>query len=164
MTFALQYPEKVDKLIVADIGPVAYQGDHLPLMDAMLSMPLNQLQERSEAESHLAKTIHSAAIRQFLLKNLGRDQNGFFWKPALQVLRNHYAALMGFDHHAANFNGSVLFLKGSKSGYVNNGDFSYYQTIFPKAELVSLPAAGHWLHAEQPQLFLEEVLRFLNNN
>lgn len=161
MIFAFLYPDRVEKLIVADIGPVAYQGDHLPLMDAMLSMPLAQIQERSEAEAHLAQTIHSAAIRQFLLKNLGRDLNGFFWKPALQVLRNNYASLMGFDPGNATFQGPVLFMKGSKSGYIRTEDFKYYQSIFPQAEMVVIPDAGHWLHAEQPQLFVEEVNRFL---
>jgi pimeloyl-ACP methyl ester carboxylesterase len=161
MTFALLYPERVDKLIVADIGPVVYQGDHLPLFEAMLQLPLDQIAERSEADDFLTKTITSFAVRQFLLKNLGRDNNGFFWKPNLPLLYEQYAHLMGFDSMGKQFTGPVYFLKGSKSAYINPAHLDYYKSIFPQAEIKVIEDVGHWLHAEQPERFLEVVKEIL---
>jgi esterase len=155
MTFALLYPGKVDHLVVADIGPVPYEGDHLPLFEAMLEMPLDQLKDRQEAEDFLKGRIHSAAVRQFLLKNLARDARGFSWKPNLKVLYNSYQELMSFDSFGKMNGGPVSFLKGAKSDYINPADFSFYQSIFPFAVMYNIPEAGHWLHADQPEPFLE---------
>jgi len=155
MTFALLYPGKVDHLVVADIGPIPYEGDHLPLFDAMLALPLDQIKDRQEAEDFLKSRIPSSSVRQFLLKNLTRNANGFSWKPNLKVLHQHYRKLMAFDAFGKVNGGPVSFLRGTKSDYINPADFSFYQSIFPFAVLYNIPDAGHWLHAEQPELFLE---------
>jgi pimeloyl-ACP methyl ester carboxylesterase len=161
MTFALLFPEKVDHLIVADIGPVVYKGDHLPLFEAMMRMPLEQITDRHEADAFLSKTISSYAVRQFLLKNLGRDKNGFFWKPHLRLLYEKYDCLMGFDSMGRQFFGPTCFLKGSKSDYIHPDHLNYYKSIFPNSEIKVIENAGHWLHAEQPERFLEVVKQFL---
>jgi esterase len=163
MTFALLYPGKVDHLVVADIGPVPYDGDHLPLFEAMLAMPLDQLKDRQEAEDFLENRIYSAAVRQFLLKNLARNADGFAWRPNLKVLHKHYRQLMDFDAFGKVNGGPVSFLRGAKSDYINPADFSFYQSIFPFAVLYNIPDAGHWLHAEQPGLFLEIVRTVLRD-
>jgi esterase len=155
MTFALMYPGKVDHLVVADIGPIPYEGDHLPLFEAMLAMPLEQLNDRQEAEDFLKSRIPSPSVRQFLLKNLARDASGFSWRPNLKVLYQQYRLLMGFDTFGKMNGGPVSFLRGAKSDYINPADLSFYQSIFPFALLFNIPDAGHWLHAEQPGLFLE---------
>ena len=37
------------------------------------------------------------------------------------------------------------------------------QKLFPNAELVFLDA-GHWVHAEKPEEFMQTVLNFINQN
>ena len=161
MTYALLHPEKVDILIVADIGPVVYKGDHLPLFDAMMQMPLQDMADRNEADAYLSKTIASHAVRQFLLKNLGRDNKGFYWKPNLRVLYEQYGHLMGFDSMGRQFTGPTYFFKGGKSAYINPAHLDYYKSIFPQAQLILIEDAGHWLHAEQPERFLAALMQVL---
>jgi esterase len=163
MTFALMYPGMVEHLIIADIGPIQYEGDHLPLFKAMMSLPISDIKDRQEAERFLEKSIRSQAVLQFLLKNLGRNQDGFHWKPNLKVLYEKYRELMGFDSFGKTNGGPVSFIRGQNSDYINPADFSYYQSIFPFAQLYQIPNAGHWLHAEQPELFIDLVKSILKD-
>ena len=59
------------------------------------------------------------------------------------------------------YDGEVLFLKGGRSDYIKDGDENLIKSAFAKAQLKTIPKAGHWLHAENPQVFLKEVLNFL---
>lgn len=161
MTFALAYPEMLSSLIVADIGPCSSAGDHESLFEAMMALPVTQLEDRKQAYEFLREQIHSEVIVQFLLKNLGRDSSGFFWKPNLKVLFANYDHLMAFDDLGRTNNGPTTFIKGERSNYIKEEDWPIYLRIFPHASLKIIPDAGHWLHAEQPELFIQAVLQLI---
>lgn len=161
MKFALTHPEKVIKLLVADIGPIPYEGDHLLIFKAMMEMPLSEITSRQEAETFLEGRISSFVLRQFILKNLGRNGQNFEWKPNVNALFEHYHELMNFDTASKKFLGTTLFIRGGNSDYINIADFNFYQSIFPSAELITISDAGHWLHAEQPEKFIQVVKTFI---
>jgi pimeloyl-ACP methyl ester carboxylesterase len=54
-----------------------------------------------------------------------------------------------------------LFIKGANSNYILPEDYPSIRRIYPEAQIVEIPNAGHWLHAEQPELFMEAVWDFL---
>jgi len=162
MAFALEHGDKTGQLIVVDIAPVWYEGDHIPILEAMMAVPLKDMTERSQVETFLEGRIRSTAVRQLMLKNLGRDQDGFFWKPDVQVLFREYRKLMDFDTHGKTFSGKTSFIRGEKSDYIHPADFSAYQAIFPAAQLYTIPDAGHWIHADQPQAFLKLLQELLD--
>ena len=55
-----------------------------------------------------------------------------------------------------------LFLRGSESDYVDDPYIEVIHRHFSQAQVKTLDGAGHWLHAEQPQVFLQRVLAFLD--
>ena len=55
----------------------------------------------------------------------------------------------------------VLFIRGEKSDYINDSDMTGIKKFFPNAMLVTIFDAGHWVHAEQPDLFLKSIHYFL---
>lgn len=164
MYLSLTHPGVVDHLVVADIAPRSYSGNHKVIFRAMLDAPVGQLGTREAVEEHLKTDIPSAAVRLFIMKNLGRHEDGsFFWKPNLDALQKNYPLLMGFPALplGASFFGPTLFLRGQLSDYVTPADEEEVRQIFPAARIMTLPDAGHWLHAEQPEKFTEALRQFL---
>lgn len=162
MHFALKHSDRMEKLVVVDIAPRAYPPSHLPIFDALLSLDLASLRERSEVDRALAEKIREVPVRQFLLKNLARnEQGGLCWKPNLPVIRKNYDRLNEEIKTDSTFDGPTLFIKGAKSDYINDSDRAMIEKLFPNATLTSIPQAGHWVHADAPKEFVEVVGNFL---
>lgn len=162
MHFALWHPERVEKLIVVDIAPRGYAPSHVPIFEALLSLDLAAFRERGEIDAALAPRIPQMAVRQFLLKNVGRDEQGAFrWKPNLQALYQNYDGIRAAIETSGHFQGPALFIRGGKSNYVNDEDREMIGQLFPKATVATIPETGHWVQAEAPGKFTEMVAEFL---
>jgi len=162
MNFAVKNPTLVEKLIVVDIVPKYYVVRHDRLIEGMKAIPLDEITSRSEAEVILSGYEPDPAVRQFLLKNLTRDDEGKFkWRPNLHAIDEHLDEIGEGMVYPGAFNGQSLFVNGSKSNYFAAGDQELIKKIFPQAKFVSLNT-GHWVQAEKPQEFAETVLQFLN--
>ena len=161
MNFALKFPEKVEKLIVADIAPRYYPVHHQTILEGLNAIDLKGIQSRKEADDELAKYIPEIGIRQFLLKSLGRDSEGFVWKINLPVITGKINNVGQALPEGESFDGPTLFLAGANSDYVQQSDLDDINTFFPNNEVEFIANAGHWLHAEQPGAVVEEVRKFL---
>lgn len=161
MTFALSYPGYTDQLIVVDIGPKPYEGDHIPILEAMLDINPELYQERKEIENKFSEKIRSEKIVQLMMKNLGRDKDGFFWKPDVKVLYNVYRELMDSPLPQKEFEGKTSFIKGENSDYIEARDLDSFRFFFPQAQIYVVPDSGHWLHAEQPDYLVSLLRRIL---
>jgi pimeloyl-ACP methyl ester carboxylesterase len=161
MNFATAYPERVEKLIVGDIAPRHYPIHHQVILEGLNALNLQTLQSRKEADEQLAAYIPEPGIRQFLLKSLGRDANGFAWKINLPVITQHIEEVGKALDEGTVFEGPTLFLGGANSSYIQENDLPDMKRHFPNCTWISIPNAGHWLHAEQPQAVVTEMRRFL---
>lgn len=158
MQFAMQFPHRVDKLIVVDMAMRAYADVHTPLIDAMLAVDLRQCASRSEVDKVLAPAIPNLMVRQFLLTNLHKVDGQLQWRLNLAALKGNYQQLQA--PISAHFDRASLFIRGEHSDYVGEPDVAEIRQHFPQGHFVSLPT-GHWVHAEQPQLFIQAVDAFL---
>jgi pimeloyl-ACP methyl ester carboxylesterase len=161
MNFALKYPERVEKLIVADIAPRYYPVHHESILEGLNSLDLKAINSRKEADDALAKYISEPGIRQFLLKSLGRDADGFAWKINLPIITKNIENVGEALPEGESFDGPTLFLAGANSNYVQQKDLPEMLEFFPNYELEFVQNAGHWLHAEQPHAVVEEIRKFL---
>lgn len=163
MFFATQFPDIVDRLLVADIAPKAYPVHHDQILHAMDVIGIANLSTRQEVDQALAQYIPDFGTRQFILKNLQRDDNGAFsWKVNLEVIKAQIESVGEALPENAFFEGDTLFLKGDKSNYILDQDLPLIQKHFPHSNLVNIHNAGHWLHAEQPEAFYTAVQAFLS--
>lgn len=168
MHFALAHPEKILKLIVVDIAPKKYNSGHDAIFEALSTLHLAPLTKREEADRQLAAKIEDPAVRQFLLKNLDRKTDGTFaWKMNLGALQANYekinAAIEPNPTAPAPAPLPALLIRGGKSRYVLDEDFPSFQRLFPHAQLHTIAAAGHWVHADAPEAFFTAVHHFLMN-
>lgn len=162
MFLAVQYPERLDRLVVADIGPKYYAPHHQDIMQALNAVDFSVKPDRAAVEETIAEYVPDFGTRQFLMKNVYRetpDQLAFrFNLPVFnKEIENIGQALTDGSH----FDGPTLFLRGDKSRYIKDEDFGLIKSHFPNAEIKDIKNSGHWLHAENPKDFLEETLAFL---
>ncbi len=160
MWFALNHPERVDKLIVADIAPVSYTHCFDNLIAALKALPLHDISNRKQAELLLAADIPELSYRQFLLQNLILKEGGYCWRVDLDIFQRSAHHIIAFPDVAAvtPFVGKALFLAGADSVFVKADAI---KTLFPDAALSVIAHAGHWLHVQQPGVFVERVEKFL---
>jgi esterase len=162
MRLALHFPQRVQKLVVADMAPRAYAPAHDKIFAALLALDLPSFQTRAQIEEALAPEIPNPVLRRFLLKNLGRaPAGGFCWKINLRDIAENYWRLREPVAGEAPFAGPVLFIRGGKSKYVQPEDEPLIREWFPAATLQTIQEAGHWVHADQPEEFLQLLLDFL---
>ncbi|MCS6903766.1 MAG: alpha/beta fold hydrolase [Bacteroidia bacterium] len=165
MTYATLFPERVKKLIVVDIAPRAYNPHHNQVIDALFSVPLEQIENRQAAEQHLMHYLNNdATVVQFLMKGLYRKEDGTYaWRFNLPVLAKDYAEITAAIPESGNYPYPTVFIKGSTSDYIQDRDEELIRKIFPRSSIKEV-RAGHWVHAEAPQPFLEIVKQFLTSS
>lgn len=162
MFFAVKYPEKVNKLIIADIGPKYYPPHHQDILSGLSAVDFSEKPERSDVEDILKEYIKDFGTRQFLMKSLYWKEPGqLAYRFNLDVFNEKIENIGVALPEDARYEKPVLFLRGEKSNYIKDEDFEYIQKQTPKAQLVDIKNAGHWLHAENPKDFLAETLKFL---
>jgi pimeloyl-ACP methyl ester carboxylesterase len=130
----------------------------------MFNLDFYSIKSRQEIDDIMAKSIPEHRIRQFLLKNVKRSkENEYSWSINIRTIKNELPNIMeGLDANQAEITGfPVLFIKGGNSDYILDKDKKTIQKIFPFADIETIPNVGHWLHAEQPDLFLEKIKDFV---
>ena len=161
MMLALTEGVLVNRLIVADIAPVAYSHDQTQHIMAMRALDLTGLTSRAEADQRLAATVTDPALRAFFLQSLDVKSSPPGWRINLDVLEAEMPKIIGWPQVAGRFDGPTLFLSGALSHYVLPEYRETIRTLFPAARFAKIPGAGHWLHAEKPRAFEETVRVFL---
>ena len=157
MVLALQHPEKVAKLIVADIAPVAYGHSQMGPVEAMRRVDLDAVTNRAEAKAQLGDL--EPGVDDFLLQSLDLKEKR--WRLNLDVLEAEMDKIIGFPDISGQFDGPTLFLSGANSDYVQADARPKIKGLFPAAKFAKIPGAGHWLHAEKPREFTATVSAFL---
>jgi len=161
MVLALTRPELVQRLIVADIAPVAYTHTQAGHIAAMKAVDMRVVTRRSEADKQLAATVPNAPLRAFFLQSVALEEGGARWKLNLEALGAEMPKIMGFPDVGRAFGGPVLMLHGAESDYMQPEMQPEILRLFPKAEFAEIEGAGHWLHAEKPREFQAAVEVFL---
>lgn len=167
MKIALSYPNRVRKLVVADIAPVEYPAHHLTIIEGLQAIDLTKIKTRKDADLQLATYVENVGVRQFLLRNLILNaQNQFSFKCNLHYIEQGYPQIMqSIDNSSPDekqsFIGETLFIKGGDSDYILPEHQSIIKILFPKAKAKIIQGAGHWLHAEKTTAFNKILLDFL---
>jgi pimeloyl-ACP methyl ester carboxylesterase len=167
MLVALRHPELVERLVVVDVAPVPY--DHASEFEgyitAMRAIDLDTLQRRSEAEDALREAVPNPTVRGFLLQSLRRDGDHWRWQLNLELLGRDLDAVTDWPEAAlagtAPYDGPVLWVGGADSAYVHADYVEAMDRWFPHNRRVTIKGAGHWVHSEQPAVFIEVLRRFL---
>ena len=161
MILAQTRPELVERLIVADIAPIAYGHSLSHHIAAMKAIDLGGLTRRSEVEIALAERIPEPGVAGFLAQSADLTAEPPRWSLNLDALDDQMALIVGYPDEQGVFDGPTLFLNGGASDYVPASAHDDIRSLFPTARFETLEGAGHWLHAEKPREFIAAVSAFV---
>jgi len=177
ISFALKWPEMLNGLLIADISPftnesigISTYSQHYEILNAIISFDLKKVSSRSDADNYLLDKIPSEKVRGLILKNLQRtSDNSFTWKlNASSLLKNLDKIMEGvecktdFSQQVTGF--PVIFLKGGNSDYIPVNDFKKIQIVFPAAEIIEVPGAGHWIQVDRPDEVVKNLKKLSGDN
>lgn len=164
MILALRHSHLIKSLIVEDMSPVhtGNSSEFVHLLGSMLGIDLSTVKARKDADDALAENVDGTMLRGFLLQNLRRGEDGFYWEPNLQMLYDSLDIIADFPDTDAHYDEQVLWIKGEKSPYITEEKVPAMHRFFPKARKVTIRDAGHWIHTEQPERFRAVISAYLN--
>ncbi len=164
MRMALLHPGEVDRLVIVDIAPAANPPNLLAYIHAMRAIDLRGVKRRAEVDAALAGAVPDPAERAFLLQNLVIDEEAARWRLNLEAIERGFPQIVGFPDLPAGtaYRGPALFVAGARSNYIQPEHEPAIRRLFPAARIMRIEGAGHWVHAEQPQAFLQTVGPFLS--
>lgn len=165
MQFAVDFPDLLDVLVVADIAPKSYHAKgHQKYFDAFNAIDFSKIESRKQADEAFAAFESNQGIRLFLLKNLEKAEEGYALKCNVKIIEKAYPVISGKVDIPHPISVPALFMKGALSSYILPEDEVEIEAQFPQAVFVSIPQAGHWLHAENPDVFYQELIQFLHQH
>ena len=163
MHLALDHPDAVTRLLVADIAPVPYPPGFGAYATAMAALELNPGLTRAAAEAALAPAVSEASVRGFLVQNLRLGATPE-WRIGLAEITSALPDIEGWSvPPGARYRGPTLFVAGALSTYIEAAHRPMIRALFPAARFVSLKGAGHWLHADNLAGFVAVVEAFLHD-
>ena len=165
MNFAFIFPKKIHKLIVVDISPRKYNTDfHQNILSILYKIDIESLESRKDVDDALSLHIEQVSIRQFLAKNLYRNTDRkFSWRFNLETLLEKLSNIQNADFIDGTCNVQTCFVRGGNSDYISDLDRTLIKSYFSNVKIVTVDGAGHWVHAESPEIFYKETMSFLTN-
>lgn len=165
MVLAVRHPERIARLVVVDVAPADYGGstEFAGYVEAMRGLDLTAVHRRSDAEEALTAAVPSPTVRAFLLQNLRRDGDDWRWQVDLEGLGASLDTISGWPADrltGLTYDGPVLWIAGAESRYVQPEHVEQMQTLFPRHRRLTVKGAGHWVHSEKPEVFVEVLRRF----
>ncbi|RMD91570.1 MAG: alpha/beta fold hydrolase, partial [Calditrichaeota bacterium] len=162
MEMAFRVPEALRGVIVVDIAPRPHYARVSDVLEAMSRIQVRTLESKKEVDQELAKAIAEPEVRQFVLTNLIVSESGLNWRINLPVLQAFLVESQAYQPAPTDiYEGPALFIRGEKSGYIRDQDFTMIQHHFPAASFKTVPEAGHWVHYENPEALIQFVEEFL---
>lgn len=164
MQFALDNPERIDRLLIEDISPVFYEPRHDDLFKGVHVINSHELKSRAHAEELTKDIIKDAVMRQFLFTNLAKNKDGkLTWFINMEAIEQNYSAISEPPKGKhPQYDGAVLFLRGGASPYVLDDYRPAIKKLFPLSRINTIKSAGHFLHSQDPDSFMRISLAFFN--
>ena len=151
-------PNFIEKIVIIDIAPVAYQvRRHDEIFAALEAVLQEKAKTRQEATLIMRDYIKENGVIQFLLKSFRQGE----WKFNLLSLKDNYEQIIGWKT-VPSWDKPVLLIPGGNSPYVKAEYKEQIAAQFPKAKAWVVADAGHWVHAEKPDHVLRAIHHFLN--
>ena len=162
MTAAALFPHLIEKLVVVDIAPKYYAPHHQEILEGLAAVDNATLESRGEADDILAQYVSEPAVRMFLLKNLyWKEKKRLGLRLNLDVLSRETEELGKALPDDYSYSKSTLFIKGERSNYITSEEKGLIEKHFPQAKIITIPRAGHWVHAENKEDFYDQVMKFI---
>ncbi|MBG3079407.1 esterase [Proteus mirabilis] len=151
-------PERIARIVVIDMSPVAYNvRRHDNIFAALEAVTKAQVTRRQDAVEIMSPFIKEEGVIQFLLKSFKSGE----WLFNLSAIKNAYSEIIGWQE-VPTWNYPVLFIRGGLSPYILDEYRNDIARQFPQANAFVVANTGHWVHSEKPNTVINAIRRFLS--
>lgn len=163
MSFASQYPQRVERLVIEDIGPDANQAAVSRIHKLLEGVP-TPFADKRLAKEFLMNKIPDPALGMYLYSNLEEKLDGSFdWRFSKSAILESVDLGRAKDRwdQIRKLTMPTLIIRGENSEEFPKLVFDKIGTINPKIKQVEIPGSGHWVHFDKPDEFIKVVNDFL---
>ena len=163
MLFTLLYPQFVKQLFVVDIAPVDYPREEVEIVDYLLKIDVQNCKSRKDVDLKLSYYISDKELRSFLLQNLSFNNGIYSWSLDLNSIKMGMKFLRGFPTDLISNISYIdtVCIFGENSPYINKKYKDKFKNLFVNLQFFKIEDAGHWLHVEKPQEFINIISKKL---
>ena len=165
MHILLKYPSIATKAAIIDIAPKKYEPteEHRQIIQFLKQFSFIEGESRAQLHQRIRKELKDERICQILLKNIDKRENGFRWRINVTTILESIQALMTWENCTKQCKEPTLFIRGELSEYIQTNDVFTIKSLFPQSEFITINGAGHWIHAQQPQMLAEALKQFFES-
>jgi|TARA_B100001059_G_C17786593_1_gene557502 pimeloyl-ACP methyl ester carboxylesterase len=162
LQYAELFPKSISQLVVVDVFNKEYDTKRFAhIFKAISVISSSKFNSRKEANDLIKEIVVSEGERNFVLKNLKRNEDGFSWYPNVDLLNKSIFEISSKIHLTSKVDISTLFIKGQNSNYIMNEDIDGLPNLFSNFKVIEVPNSGHWVHAENPSAFISTIENFI---
>ena len=162
-SFLENHENYLDKTIIADILPVEYKNSYDNIFQSLKSINPRTLTKRVEFEEHLKNYFDDELFISFLSKNLTRDENGNFkFKFNLITLSEKFDEVLKALKPSRIIDKEINLIYGAKSDYITENKLNDSLQYFSNLKLSVIENAGHWLHYEKQDDFINHCKKIIS--
>lgn len=173
--FAAHHPERVTRLVIEDIGPKTYEtGTGVTLVERMLSAVPVPFSSKRDARAWFDTTFQELfsterkvkELAEYLYANIKESENGqAVWRFSIDGIRESVA--QGRTHERwddiSALTMPTLVVRGELSGDLPKPVFERMLALNPHLKGVEIQGSGHWIHSDKPEVFIDVLRRFFND-
>jgi len=159
-----QFEAEIQKLILVDMTNKRTDNRHLDIINAMASVSIGKIGSRSALRNALEKDIKNPQLLGLIIKNTIQVADALRWKVNIEAIKLNYENIINPVHIDEPIDIPTFIIKGEKSDYICDADIPSLENLFTSYEIETIPNAGHWVHAECPELFISSVLSNLQED
>ncbi len=173
LVFASKYPEYVEKLIIEDIGPESNSGAS-EYYEYLLNLVPTPFSSRDQARQFFAEEFVKTAktrenvevISRFFYSNIEEKPNGTLdWRFSKSGIIESVRAGRDQDRwqEVRNLKVPTLLIRGENSQELSRESYQSMLDCNSMIKGVEVSNAGHWIHSDQPETFVEVLKSFVGD-
>jgi pimeloyl-ACP methyl ester carboxylesterase len=166
------YPERVEKLIIEDIGPES-KPEAISYYSSLINSIPTPFESKLKAKEWLLNDFNKTPfgksggqnLGHYLYANIIETPEGLAdWRFSKSAILESVQLGRAQDHWSIweSLIIPTLIIRGENSLDLSQSVYNEMLTRQPLATGVVIPGSGHWVHFDKPQEFLEALISFLN--
>ncbi len=161
--FAYQYPDRIEKLVIEDIGPDGNRGSSLKIEKMLKSVPV-PFSKKSDARDYFNNSFEDISLGQYLYSNIvQKSEDEYSWRfslnGVLESLEKGRARERWEELRALKM--ETLVVRGENSQDLSRETFEEMLRSNTNIQGETIVGAGHWVHFDKPDEFIDLLTKFL---
>ncbi len=173
LQFAADHPDRVERLVIEDIGPGMNEAGSGFIFKILDSVPV-PFPSKREAKKYFETTFleifqgtaKKEGLAAYLYANIVEDEGKRgvwrFFEPGIRESVERGRAEERWDEVRA-LRMPTLLVRGEFSKDLPRATFDRVLEENPRVKGVEIGEAGHWVHSDQPERFVAELRKFLRS-